>query len=124
MFSTEYAQTVKILTVVVAASALVAFDARAQNAGPAPGPEHARLATLVGRWTIEGDSRGDRFTRSESCQWFNGHFHLICRSEAAAAAGVVTGESIIGYDADAKSYTFYFISSTGTSIFMRGIVAG
>src|SRR5262245_32143735 len=124
MCSTEYAETVKFLSAVVAASALVAFDARAQSTRPTPGPEQARLETLVGRWTIEGDSRGDRFTRSESCQWFDGRFHLICRSEAAAGAGVVSGESIIGYDAEAKNYTFYFISSTGTSVFMRGTVAG
>src|SRR5262245_26219663 len=100
MFSTEYAETVKILTAVVAASALLAPAAGAQPSRPAPGPELARLGTLAGRWTIEGDSRGDRFSRSEDCAWFAGRFHLICRSEASAAAGVVTAESIIGYDPD------------------------
>lgn len=89
-----------------------------------PGPEHARLENLAGQWTIEGESRGDRFTRSETCEWFAGRFHLICRSEADGATGVVKGQSIIGYDADAKNYTFYFISSIGTSILMRGTVEG
>jgi len=106
------------------AAALIAGRADTQTPRPAPGPEHARLENLAGRWTIEGESGGDRFTRSEVCEWFDGRFHLICRSEAAGASGVVTGQSIIGYDADAKTYTFYFISSTGTSILMRGTVAG
>jgi len=123
MSSTEYAETVRVVTAVVASTLLVT-PAGAQSVRPTPGPEHARLEALAGRWTIEGDSNGDRFTRSESCEWFDGRFHLICRSEAAAGTGVVKGQSIIGYDAEAKLYTFYFISSAGTSIFMRGTVAG
>jgi hypothetical protein len=114
---------VRIGTAVVAMSLIVA-SAHAQTSGRAPGPEEARLENLAGQWTIEGESGGDRFTRSESCEWFAGRFHLICRSEAAATTGVVKGQSIIGYDRDAKIYTFYFISSIGTSIFMRGTVAG
>ena len=113
----------KIVSAVVVFS-LAVSHAHAQTSRPIPGPEHARLENLAGRWVVEGESGGDRFTRSEVCEWFDGRFHLICRSEAAAASGIVKGQSIIGYDADAKSYTFYFISSTGTSIFMRGAVAG
>jgi Protein of unknown function (DUF1579) len=112
---------VKIGTAAVAVSLVVGS---AQTPQRAPGPEHARLESLAGQWTIEGESRGDRFTRSETCEWFTGHFHLICQSEAAGATGVVKGQSIIGYDSDAKNYTFYFISSIGTSVFMRGTVTG
>jgi hypothetical protein len=89
-----------------------------------PGPEHARLESLAGRWTIEGEAGGEAFTRTEHCEWFTGGFHLICRSEVAGAAGGVTGQSIIGYDGDEKAYTFYFISSTGTAVSMRGSVSG
>jgi hypothetical protein len=89
-----------------------------------PGPEHARLESLAGRWTIEGEAGGERFTRTENCEWFAGGFHLICRSDVAGAADGVKGQSIIGYDADEKAYTFYFISSTGTAVSMRGSVSG
>jgi hypothetical protein len=112
--------------VLILALALGAFTTRAtgQTRPPAPGPEHARLESLTGRWTIDGESQGDRFSRTESCEWFDGKFHVICRSEAAAASGTVKGQSIIGYDAAEKTYTFYFVSSTGTAIFMKGTVSG
>ena len=103
---------------------LLAGSALSQTPRPTPGPEQARLANLAGRWTIEGESGGDRFTRTETCEWFAGGFHLICRSEVVGAVGAVKGQSIIGYDPDGNIYTFYFISSTGTAIFMRGTVDG
>src|SRR5262249_34484496 len=94
-------------------------------AAPRPGPEHARLVGLTGQWTIEGEAGGEKFTRTENCDWFAGGFHLICRSEAIGGTGVaVKGQSIIGYDRDEKKYTFYFISSTGTAVSMRGTVGG
>jgi len=89
-----------------------------------PGPERARLESLAGRWTIEGETGGEKFTRTENCEWFTGGFHLICRSDVVGAADGVKGQSIIGYDADEKVYTFYFISSTGTAVSMRGSVDG
>ena len=118
-------KVMRIDTVALAfALSLLAADAPAQTPAPKPGPEHARLASLAGRWTIAGESQGARFTRTESCGWFAGGFHLICHSEAAGPAGTVEGQSIIGYDPDDKTYTFYFISSTGTALLMRGAVTG
>jgi Protein of unknown function (DUF1579) len=96
----------------------------AQAPARQPGPEQARLESLAGRWTIEGEAGGERFTRTETCDWFTGGFHLICRSEVTGAADGVKGQSIIGYDSDEKAYTFYFISSTGTAVTMRGSVSG
>lgn len=92
---------------------------------PRPGPEHARLENLTGRWIVEGEAGGEKFTRTENCEWFTGGFHLICRSEVTDGTGAaVSGQSIIGYDPDEKEYTFYFISSTGTAVSMRGSVDG
>ena len=106
------------------ALSLLAVSAAAQTPRRTPGPEHARLEALAGRWTISGESGGDRFTRTETCEWFAGGFHLICQSQVAGAIGAVKGQSIIGYDSGENTYTFYFISSAGTSIFMRGTVTG
>ncbi len=106
------------------AISLVAGSAWSQTPRPTPGLEQSRLENLAGRWTIEGESGGDLFTRTETCEWFAGRFHLICQSEVASATGAVKGQSIIGYDPGESTYTFYFISSTGTGIFMRGTVAG
>jgi hypothetical protein len=106
---------VRIGTAVLAIS-LLAGSASSQTPRPTRGPEQSRLENLEGRWTIEGESGGDRFTRTETCEWFSGGFHLICRSDAAGAGGAVKGQSIIGYDPEGKIYTFYFISSTGTAI--------
>lgn len=89
-----------------------------------PGAEEARLGNLAGRWILEGDTEGERYTGSRTCEWFAGGFHLVCRLELAAPFGQLKGQSILGYDAGAKRYTFYMNNSMGNGFFMTGGVNG
>lgn len=97
---------------------------------PKPGPEQARLAYYEGTWKYEGESKpspmgpGGKISMTESCQWFEGGFHMVCRSEGTTPAGPAKGQGIMAYDAAEKTYTYYGISSLGDGFFVRGNVAG
>jgi hypothetical protein len=96
-----------------------------------PGAEEARIAYFAGRWTTEGDRKpsptgpGDKLSGSETCDWFQGGFHLICRSEGTASTGgTAKGEFIISYDPAEKAYRYYQITSKGDAYLIRGSVEG
>ncbi len=106
--------------------ALVALDAGAQQTRE-PGAEEARIGYFAGRWTIEFDFKmgaGAKFTVSETCEWFAGGFHLICRAEGEAPLGTFTQQAIIAYDPTDETYTYYETHSSGASLLSRGSVSG
>jgi hypothetical protein len=93
---------VRIVTAVVALT-LLGTHADDQSVRPKPGPERESERRQL-------DHEGDSATvpRWESC---NGSTDAPSDLRSSAAgAGIVKGQSIIGYDADAK-FTFYFISA-------------
>jgi hypothetical protein len=90
----------------------------------APGPEHARLDAFAGRWSIDGESEGEKYTLSESCEWFAGRFHLICRREGKGPQGTIAGQSIMTWDSSAKAYAMITINSNGASVLVHGTPAG
>lgn len=90
----------------------------------APGPEHARLDAFAGRWTIDGESEGEKYSLNESCEWFAGRFHLICRREGKGPLGAIAGQSIMTWDPAAKAYALIGINSNGASILAHGAPAG
>src|SRR5687768_2186915 len=89
-----------------------------------PGAEQKGLANLVGTWSIEGEEEGVSYTMSETCDWFAGGFHIICRSEGRGMMGEMKSQAIIGYDPGEKTYTRYAHNSLGNGTFMRGTVSG
>jgi hypothetical protein len=93
----------------------------AQNppAPPQPGPAQAKLAVFAGRWTMESETKpgpmgpGGKMTGSDTCEWFTGGFHLVCRNESRGPMGEMKGLGILGYDSERQRYTYYGIDNSG-----------
>jgi hypothetical protein len=102
----------------------------AQTTPPKPGPEHKRLERMVGQWSYQGEAKASplgpagKITGSETCEWFQGGFGVVCRTKGNGPKGPMTSMSVMSYDAARKAYTYYAISSQGDNIFVRGNVNG
>ena len=109
---------------------IVAVVTSAQAPTQKPGPEHARLAAFAGQWNYAGDAKASplgpagKVTSSETCEWFDGEFHLVCRSKGTGPRGQAAGMSVMGYDPARKAYTYHAITSLGDNVFIRGKVDG
>ena len=105
----------------------------AQAPQPKPGPEHKRLGYFVGKWTAEGKMEaspmgpGGKMTSTDTCEWFQGGFAVICRADGTSPMGPGKSLGIMTYNPDEKVYTYYGVDSSGmmamTSI-PRGTVQG
>ncbi len=108
---------------------VLAAPAAAQEM-PKPGPEHAQLAHFVGTWKYEGTAHaspmgpGGPVTGMETCAWFEGKFHVVCRTDGTGPRGPFKAQGIMTYDANAKNYTYYGITSMGDGFLAKGAVAG
>lgn len=99
---------------------------------PTPGPEHQKLGYFVGKWTAEGTMApspfgpGGKTISHDDCQWFDGKFAVVCRSEGQSPAGPSKGLGILSYSAEEKAYTYYGLDNTAMtmSTVPRGTVAG
>ena len=93
----------------------------AQNppAPPQPGPEQQKLGFFAGRWNSAGELKpgpmgpGGKVTGTNVCEWFQGGFHLVCRSEGTSPMGAMKSMGILGYDTDRKRYTYYGVDNSG-----------
>lgn len=108
--------------------------AAATQAPPAskPGPEHQRLAHFVGNWTAEGKIEpgpmgpGGKMTSTETCEWFDGRFAVICRAEGTGPMGPNKSIGILTYSPEEKVYTYYGVdnSSMAMTSIPKGTVQG
>jgi len=95
-----------------------------------PGDEEKRIGYFAGTWTSEGETKASpmgpagKSSGRETCEWFPGGFHLVCRGEGTSPMGTGKTQSTMGYDPSEKTYTFYMNSSFGDGFFVRGNVAG
>jgi hypothetical protein len=128
-------EIVMVLSRVLLAAAVVTgitHGARAQGPPPPqPGPEHKRLEFLVGRWKLNVvekasplDPSGGKITGTTDCEWFDGRFQVICRSELTTGGQAVKHLEVFAYNANERGYTRYFISSEGYAAVSPGKVSG
>ena len=119
------------LVVVTAVVCLAAVHAQAPPA-PKPGPEHKRLNFFVGTWNSTGEMKpgpfgpGGKMAWTDTCEWFEGGFSVICRSEGKGPMGPMKSLGIIGYSAEEKVYTYYGTDNSGMTMTAaaRGTVQG
>jgi hypothetical protein len=108
------------LTAACALGSLIATQAAvAQGAeAPKPGPEHQRLGYFVGKWKAEGEIKpgpmgpGGKMTSNDNCEWFEGHYSVVCRSDGKTPMGATKSVGILGYNAEEKVYTYYGVDNT------------
>jgi hypothetical protein len=115
---------------IFAAALVLAAVATAQNEPPKPGPELKKLDLFVGTWALDGNMKpgemgpGGSMTESETCEWMEGGFYVVCRSSFKSSMGNGTGLSVMGYSADDKAYTYREFNSYGEFEDSRGSVDG
>ena len=90
---------------------------------PKPGAEHERLSFFVGKWTSAGEIMENtmemptgKFTGSDHCEWFDGNFAVVCKSEGNGPMGETKGLGIMSYSPMAGVYTYYGTDSTGMAM--------
>lgn len=104
--------------VVVSAAGLQFAAAQA----PKPSPEHARLGYFVGKWNAEGEVKpgpmgpGGKMTSSDNCEWFEGRFSVICRSEGTTPMGPTKSIGILSYSPEEKVYTYYGVDNSNMTM--------
>jgi uncharacterized protein DUF1579 len=116
-----------------AASALLVTGAtwcQAPGEAPKPGPEHKKLEHFVGKWTGTGEMKpgpfgpGGKSTWTETCEWFDGGFSVVCKSEGASPMGPMKGLGVLGYNSEEKVYTYFGVDNAGWSDYAKGKVEG
>jgi Protein of unknown function (DUF1579) len=116
---------------VVSVAGVQLLAAQAPQA-PKPGPEHARLGYFVGKWTAEGEMKpgpmgpGGKIKSTDTCEWFEGRFSVICRSEGTTPMGPSKSIGILGYSPEEKVYTYYGVDNTNMTMASvpRGTIQG
>jgi hypothetical protein len=101
----------------------------AQTETPKPGPEQKKIDLFSGSWTLEGDLKpgpmapqGGKMIETEKCDWMDGGFFLVCKSDYKGSVGSGTGFAIMGYSPDDKAYTYREFNSWGEFTDSRGSV--
>ena len=88
------------------------------TAAPKPTAEHQKLGYFVGNWTTAGEMKpspfgpGGKVSGTDFCEWFQGHYAVVCRSEGTSPMGPMKGIGIMGYNADEKVYTYYGVDNS------------
>jgi hypothetical protein len=107
----------------------IAASAGGQEA-PKPAPELRRLDYFVGTWAAEGEIKpgpmgsGGKFTGTNRVQWMDGGFFLVTQSEVAGAMGKGAETAYMGYDGDAKAYTYDSFNTLGEADHAMGRLDG
>jgi hypothetical protein len=120
----------KHLGTILASTVLLTAVAVAQMPAPKPAPELKKLDVFAGSWTLDGTMKpgamgpGGAMTESETCQWMEGGFYLVCHSDYKSSMGNGVGLSVMGYSADDKAYTYREFNSFGEFDDSRGTLDG
>ena len=104
-------------TAVLAFSGGLALAQAPAGEAPKPGPEHKKLGYFVGKWMSEGEVKANPFmpagkmTSQDSCEWFEGGFTVVCKSEGMSPWGPQKGLGVMGYSSEEKKYTYFGIDN-------------
>ena len=116
-------RVIHVLAAGVVVSLMTLQGVAAQEAQASkPGPEHERLAFFVGKWNAVGEMKpgpmgpGGKVTTTDDCQWFEGHYSVICRSEGSTPMGPTKSIGILGYSPEEKVYTYYAVDNSGMTM--------
>jgi hypothetical protein len=107
-----------VLSIAVLAFAAIASAQPAQPQPQKPTPEHQRLQYFVGNWTTDGEIKASpmgpagKVTSVDRCEWFDGHFAVVCHSTGKTPMGPSTSIGIMSYSAEEKVYTYYGLDNT------------
>lgn len=82
---------------------------QAPAAGVHPPEVEARLAAIVGDWTIAGQEA----TFRETCEWYRRRSFVVCTSTDSSDGSM--SQSILGYSAAEGRFTYYNFASGGGS---------
>ena len=91
--------------------------AQAPGEKPKPGPEQKKLGYFVGKWSADAEMKpnpfmpGGKVTSLDACEWFEGGFAVVCRSEGKGPMGPMKSIGILGYSTEEKVYTYYALDS-------------
>lgn len=113
--------TAVALFAVLSIAGVEVADAQAHHDSK-PGPEHKRLGFFVGKWRSEGELKpgpmgpGGKFSGTDTCEWFEGGFSVVCRSEGQMPSGPSRSLGILGYNAEEKVYTYYGVDNTAMTM--------
>lgn len=106
----------------------VSIQAPAQQGPPKPGPEVERLAYFVGNWKEVGKSTAHGMegpvSSTQKWEWTAGGFFLEGHSDNQSPAGTFKITAVLGYDPEAKMYTYNAFDSWGESITAKGTLSG
>jgi hypothetical protein len=114
----------------VLSSGLALAQAPAEK--PKPGPEHKKLGYFVGKWAMDAETKpnpfmpGGKVTSKDTCEWFEGGFAVLCRSEGKGPTGPMKSLGILGYSTEEKAYTYYGLDNSPMAMATvpRGTVEG
>ena len=107
---------VTTLTITLCA-ALAGMAVAQEGTMPKPGPEYQALAFFEGTWRFEGEAKESPFgpagkiNNTDTCEWFEGGFALVCRSEGTNPMGSSSVLAISSYDMVQKAYTYYGVEA-------------
>jgi hypothetical protein len=102
----------------VGALCAAAFASFAALAGVHPPDVEARLAALVGDWTLAGQEK----TYRETCEWFADRAFVVCRASDARDGS--SSVSVLGYSKADEAFTYLNYGSRGGSRMETGFPSG
>jgi hypothetical protein len=59
---------------------------------------------------------GGKITARDNCEWFEGHYSVICHSEGTTPTGPTKSIGILGYSPEEKVYTYYGVDNSGMTM--------
>ncbi|MGH9513761.1 MAG: DUF1579 family protein [Terriglobales bacterium] len=106
------------------------FGAQCFAQMPTPAPELKKLDFLAGNWHDDADMKpgpmgpGGKMTMTEKNEWMQGGFFLVLHSTYDSPMGSGSGIAFMGYNPDAKQYTYDEFNSMGEANHSNGTVDG